>query len=685
MKKFIYFSVIIIALINASCCNNKCDMIKSTCKDVDTSNITESEIDSVINGLITANGQEFKERITKGVRQTASLWTSKDGDYKLFKEFCLGNFEKNQGKLLNRVNTNFEILNGNFNKMSLELKQPLHIGTEEILPIDNLFGGFDPASHLTEDLFLNKIAFMITLNFPFYTLKEKTELGSKWTREEWACARAGDMFTSRVPSELIQKFSEVNTNADTYISEYNIYMGNLVNDKNETLFPKDLKLISHWGLRDELKSNYNATNGIEKQKMIYEVMKNIINQTIPKEVINSNKYNWNPGKNIVFDNSKEIKFTPEPNTRYEHLLNTFKVEKDIDKFNPKFPTFIQRQFESNMEIPQEDVEKLFITFISAPEVKEVANLISKRLNRKLEPFDIWYDGFKARSIISEDELNKIVAKKYPSKDAFEKNLPNLLASLQFTKDEATFITSRVTVDASRGAGHAWGAQMKSDKAHLRTRISKDGMNYKGYNIAVHEFGHNVEQTISLNNVDFYILNGVPNTAFTEALAFVFQKRDLELLGIKNPDVNKSSMLALDNFWACYEIMGVSLVDIYTWKWLYQNPDATSEQLKQQVIKIAKDVWNKYYSEIFGIKDQEILAIYSHMIDVPLYLSNYPIGHIIDFQIDKQIENKKFGEEILRMYKTGRIIPQLWMKEAVGNELSVTPMLESVNQALKIIK
>ncbi len=81
------------------------------------------------------------------------------------------------------------------------------------------------------------------------------------------------------------------------------------------------------------------------------------------------------------------------------------------------------------------------------------------------------------------------------------------------------------------------------------------MDYKGYNIAVHEFGHNVEQTITMNNVDSYMLNGVPNTSFTEAVAFLFQKRDLELLGLKNPNTEDEYYLALDNFWSSYEIMG----------------------------------------------------------------------------------------------------------------------------------
>ncbi|MFQ6093332.1 MAG: hypothetical protein ACE5OR_11800 [bacterium] len=55
------------------------------------------------------------------------------------------------------------------------------------------------------------------------------------------------------------------------------------------------------------------------------------------------------------------------------------------------------------------------------------------------------------------------------------------------------------------------------------------MNYKGYNIALHEFGHNVEQVFSLNRVDHTLLRGVPNTAFTEGFAFGLQPRDLLLI------------------------------------------------------------------------------------------------------------------------------------------------------------
>lgn len=462
-------------------------------------------------------------------------------------------------------------------------------------------------------------------------------------------------------------------------------MGNLLNNEGKNIFPKDLKLITHWGLRDELKANYNTENGLEKQKMIYEVMLKIISQEIPQIVINNAEYQWNPFQNKVYKQNKEVNFEKEADVRYQHIIDNFIANKNMDAYYPQYPNFISRKFELEMEIPQKDVEKLFTDFVSSPVVKDVASLISKRLNRKLEPFDIWYDGFKSRSTIPQEELDKITKAKYPNVDAIQKDLPNLLIKLGFSKDKANYIASKISVDPSRGAGHAWGTAMKTDLSHLRTRVGKEGMDYKGYNIAIHEFGHTVEQTISINDVDYYILHGVPNTAFTEALAFVFQKRDIELLGIKKEDSQKKYLMALDNFWSCYEIMGVSLVDMQVWQWLYEHPKANASELKEAVINISKEVWNKYYADVFGVKDQPILAIYSHMISDPLYLSNYPIGHLIEFQIDQYLDNKKFADEVTRIYTYGKIIPQLWMKNAVGNEISIQPTLKATEEALKNIK
>jgi oligoendopeptidase F len=208
------------------------------------------------------------------------------------------------------------------------------------------------------------------------------------------------------------------------------------------------------------------------------------------------------------------------------------------------------------------------------------------------------------------------------------------------------------------------------------------MNYKGYNIAIHEFGHTVEQTITLHNVDYYMLNGVPNTAFTEAIAFLFQKRDLKLLGMEQQSNQRQHLLALSNLWSSYEIMGVSLVDMNVWKWMYDHPNATPEELKNAVTRIAKEIWNKYYAEVFGVKDSPILAIYSHMISSPLYLSNYPLGHLIHFQIEQYVEDKDLAKEITRMLEQGKITPQQWMKGAVGNKVSNKPLLNAADEAVE---
>jgi hypothetical protein len=132
----------------------------------------------------------------------------------------------------------------------------------------------------------------------------------------------------------------------------------------------------------------------------------------------------------------------------------------------------------------------------------------------------------------------------------------------------------------------------------------------------------------------------------------------------------------------YEIMGVSLVDMKVWNWLYKNPEATPEQLKDFVISAAKEVWNKYYAPVFGIKDQPILGIYSHMIDYPLYLPAYPLGHIIEFQIEHSIKGKNIASEMVRMLSQGKLVPQIWMKGAVGTEISVKPIISASEEALK---
>jgi hypothetical protein len=654
-------------------------------QNAERSPIGENTIENVISNLISNHGQDQENRISKGVRQVATLWRNSDGTEKEFETFCIQHFIGNQQELdmvFDRLTHYFEHLYGYMSRITLELNRQIHEDRGPIHNIDQLFGAYSPSAHLQDDFYNNKIAFIVALNFPYYNLSEKNILGSDWNARQWGFARLGDYFTARVPPVLMQELNQVYSDGRIYISEYNIFAGKLLNEQGTTLFPENMKLLAHWNIRDEIRSNYGQEGGLEKKEILYQVMLRIINQDIPKKVINNPEYQWNPYSNELFQNGQKINSEPEGTVRYEHLLANYKALRKTDPYYPDMNTYIKRRFDGSMEIPQEEVEALFREYASSPLLRDLGKLISKRLGRDLRPFDLWYDGFKGRSGISEESLDAITKDRYPNAEAFNNDLPRFLKKLGFDSEMSEFIAARIDVDAARGSGHAWRTSMRDMPSHLRTRIGQDGMDYKGYNIAIHEYGHNVEQTISTHFVDNYFVNGIPNTAFTEALAFMFQRRDLELLGIKHEDPLKDQMEVLDVFWDNYEMMGVSLVDMEVWKWMYENPDANAGQLKQAVIEIAKEIWNEYFADVFGERDIPLLAIYSHMIQSPLYLSNYPYGRLIMFQLEDHISGKDFADEVMRIFSLGQLTPRQWMQQATGQQISNKPLFDAVESALR---
>lgn len=639
-------------------------------------------------GQMTADDASVDGKLLqRGASQVAALWQAEDGTAEEFVQFVKDNYAtspKARRELFEKLSTAYEVLLGTQNQVAIELSLPTILAGPEPTNIDYIMSAFNPYSHLWNDLYENKVAFITILNFPNFTLQEKNEMGGNWSREQWAYARMGDMFTSRVPAALNKETAQANADAENYIASYNIMMGHLLDKKGNKLFPENMVLLSHWNLRDEIKSNYaNLPNAREKQEMIYQVMLRIINGTIPLEVINNGAYDWAPYSNLTWKDGAEVTLAAEDTRRYERILAHYKTMLKVDEYEPQRPTGIARNFESGMEIAPEEIEALFVNLISSPQAKKVGKLIKKRLGRDLRPYDIWYDGFKSRSAISEDDLTAQTQAKYPTPEAFEADMPRMLVELGFSDADAQFIASKIKVQGARGSGHAWGAAGRWENSLLRTRIGGEGMDYKGYNIAVHEFGHNVEQTIDLYLIDHFMMAGVPNTGFTEALAFVFQKRDLKLLGY---DQQIDDNTTLDIFWGLYEIMGVSLVDMRVWQWLYAHPQATAAELRDATITIAKDVWNKYYQPVLGEKDSPILAVYSHMVNSPMYLPYYPLGHIVEFQLEEHLakftDKKAFADELMRIYKLGRLTPNHWMQQAVGASVSTDPILNAVDRIVK---
>ncbi len=638
--------------------------------------------------LLQKLGEGEKFRIERGVEQVAGLWRSADGSAGEFAAFCRENLVAGGAPLENlfkKLEFYSEALGGHFGEMSLDKDQPVDLDWGEITPLDIVMNEFNPAAHLSEDLFQSKLAFISLLNFPVYTLAEKTAMGPQWDRRQWAYARTAGSNTTRLPSAANQAISAKMAAAGRYISDYNLYMDSLLGADLKPLFPADMKLICHWGIRDELKARYADKLGLPKQKAIYKAMERIIRQEIPEVMVNSGRYQWEPFSNAVYDQGKRVETAPEPDTRYKTFLDTFQAMRLMDAYSPLYPDHIRRSFDVNREIPEKEIDAMFRELLASPQVRKVAALVRSRLGRPLQPFDIWYPGLRSGSTLAEEELDKIVREKYPDAAAFEKDLPKILVRLGFSPERAAYIAPKVQVDPARGSGHNAQTQSRKFKSRLRTRVAAGGMNYKGFNIALHEFGHAVENILDLYLIDHYSLAGVPNGAVTEAFAFVFQERDLEVLGIAENDPNQKELKVLDTFWSAYEIMGVSLVDMQAWHWLYAHPQATPGELKRAVIAIAKEVWNRYYAPVFGVRDQVILAVYSHMIDYTLYLPHYALGNVIQFQLEDYLKDKVLGPEMERMCAAGNILPQLWMKNAVGSEISVKPLLKAVDRALKLAK
>ncbi len=664
--------------------------------------LSPESLKSLEDELAKSHGEAARERAKRGLVQAASLWRASDGDAAAFGEVARTHFlvdPAKRGELFSRMQRVLESVDGHLLEVVRDLREHSDLDRGEILAFDEAMAGWDPSAHVLDDLFGNRLAFAVLLNFPLTTLQERLEKGPSWSRREWAEARLCERFGKRVPADVSQAVSTASADSSRYVAGYNLRVHHLLDEKGRRLFPAGKRLLSHWNLRDEIKASYgDPKDGLAKQRAIQKAMERIVTQTIPKAAIDSPWVDWNPFTNEVTVTTsaepgtppvpKELSLSaaPEGDARYAKLLAGFRASRLVDPYAPAAPTHIARKFDEDRQIPEARVREMLEAVLSSPSFAETGALVRRRLGRPLEPFDVWYAGFRDRGPYTEGQLDAITRKRYPTPEAFGKDVPRLLSALGFPEERAREVAANVVVDPARGSGHAWGAARRGDKAHLRTRVAADGMDYKGYNIAVHELGHNVEQTFSLNFVDHTLLSGVPNTAFTEAIAFVFQERDLELLGLAKADAKGRALATLNTFWGTAEIAGVALVDMSVWRWMYAHPEATPAELKEAVLSISKEVWNRFYAPVFGVRDSVILGIYSHMIDSFLYLPDYPLGHLIAFQIERHVEKSPaVGPEIERMSRQGRLTPDLWMKGAVGAPVGPEALLAATKEALAEVK
>jgi hypothetical protein len=655
---------------------------------VDSINNLQDDVAQVTRKLTDKYGIENEERINRGVRHLADLWFDENGSGTDFQEFCMKQFIPSGAELDNALEIaeqQFESINGYKRELSIALQYPVVTMKRPVTELDRLFS----TSEINIDFYKSKLAMAIALNFPFYTNAEKEALGNGWSRKEWAMVRLGDLFDQRIdpknePDPLI-----LPDELRDYTSLYILSMDHILSPGLKVLFPEGTRLNSHNGLRDEIKALYSRNYPLERQWAISAIVMHIIHQTIPECMIGETTYYWEPEANKVYlkNGGKfvETDFKPEPDNRYKVLHHNMISKMRQDVKYPKGSTYLSRTFE-NSQLTEEKIVSLLESVVGAPEKKEVASLIGKKIGRKLEPFDIWYTGFSDNKDINMDELDKLVRQKYPTPIAFQQDIPNILKRIGFPEFEAEFLGEHVIVDAIPSGGFADGPEMKGASVYLRTRFEKDGLNYKGFRIGMHEIGHSVEQNVSTYMTDYYLLKGIPCSPYTEAMADLLAYRSPVGLGINQEYSDREKQgNTLAAFWFVCEMGSEALHEIRVWHWLYDHPEATVEELKKATIDIAKDVWNQYFADIFGERDVPVFAIYNHFISGALYLHSYPIGNIVLMQLEEHFEGKDFAEEMIRVCKIGKLTPDLWMIQATGEPLSSEPLLNAMRKALKANK
>jgi hypothetical protein len=624
------------------------------------------------------------ERASEGVHRVANRWQDSDGDSDEFKTFCEEHFvttDEDRTRLLDRYESAMGSLGGHLYEIRRHLRRWTDLRGDEMPEVDNAMAMFDPCPDLSDQLYKQKIAFIALLNFSRPDLETMLKDGENWSTDDWAEARIGKAFGPRIPAEVNDRARELEHKADMFVSEFHVPVGCMIDANGKSWFDKDRKLIAHWLIREEIKAGYTQDTGIDKQRALSWVMRRHIDGTIPKQVMNSTcEGKWNPKTNTIDDKDPGELVGP---ARYEQLNTQRSVAVDYDKYYDEHPTAIARKFDLEREIPEDAVEQLMIELLEAPVRDEIAKFLSKKLDRPLEAFDIYLEDISENA--SSAELEERVTSMFKDEIEFQNNIPKVLKGLGYNNEDADFLGSRVNVEIARGAGHAVRPGIPEYSAWLRTNRLDDCLGWDGFDIAMHELGHNLEQLISTHFVPRPLLRNVPNTACTEAFAFLYQNKAREVVGLPEEDEAKAFALAsVEGLLAACQIAGPSLVELYTWHWLYKNPEATSEMLRDEMLNIAKEVWNKYFKEYFGEDPYHILAAYQHMIAYPLYLPDYTIGHVISHQIKSHMRGKDLALETKRICSIGRLTPDQWMKNAVGSGISASQLIEDATTGLHLI-
>jgi len=622
--------------------------------------------------LVKRHGAKHKADIARGVHYCALVWSWKKEASGAFESFCAKHYHAPgvaRRKLLLKLDELSHLASGSIGMVVKLARHGLDVADEPLKPTDELLGAFAPGTHLQEDYRTFNLAALAQLNFG------TDDLTPPATRESWAARRLSSLGRTVIPADLQAEAAKRGTEVDSFVNGFNLHLDRIEYGDASIKFPKDTVRISHWGLRDFMTGLNGQPGALPKQRAIRDLMRRVVDGEVPGEIIGNSKTVWRQRDNTVLENGKVRKATPIGALRWGKFKLVYDAQRAIDP-HTRFGNIIDNKFKLEREIAEENIVGMLTEVLKAPVAGRVARFVVRQLGRPIEAHDIYFKRFQTG--VKKAPLGFDIRKRYPDAPALTTAIPGILEGLGFKKDRARWIGSKIRVDNSRSAGHAWGPSTMHDQQLLRVRVDKGGINEEEFSTYMHELGHCVEGVLTGYEMDYKCLWGVPNTAFTEGFAFTFQDQADFVLGRKpqhDPDVT-----VLQRFWEAFEIAGPALTEIRFFHWLYQHPKATAAEMHRAIRRIGDEVWTEFHARIFGAEGYGLMSVYSHMLWCSFYLADYPMGYIIAYQVRKYLRGKNLGREMQRMCSLGCIYPEQWMRAAVGQSISVNPLLDDTAAA-----
>lgn len=630
----------------------------------------------VIAALIKLHGTRHRADITNGVRASARVWNFRKEGYKTFAAFCRRQYvPPGAGKsaLLKRLDHLWNTLSGSMTIITKEMRAGLDLADNPLTPAEELLSGFTAASHLSEDYRRFHIAQLVQLNFG----TDRRDIPT--TREGWAARRLSKWGREVIPARLRAEASRMQAKVDQFVFGYNLHLDRFDFGDPDIVFPPGTRLISHWGLRDYMMQQYDAPQGLKKQRAILQLMRRVVDGAIPVAVLDNPQVHWHIPQGTLSTDGETRPARGHGALRWAHFRKLFQVHRKIDPYT-HYGNMIDAKFLEEREMEESRVRKILTDILGSTVGPQVGTYLEKRLGRPLEPFDIYFKQFLSGH--QKAPLDYDLTKRFANAEALQSAIPQILEQLGFAGDLARWIGSHVRVDNSRSAGHAWSPGTPHDMQLLRVRIPSEGVSEIEFSTFMHELGHCVEGVLTTYRMDYRSLWHVPNTALTEAFAFTFQDRADDVLGRQRTADPHLTML--QRFWEVFEIAGPALAEMEFFHWLYAHPRATPEQMQHAIRAIADRIWAKYHAQIFGKEGYGLLAVYSHILWCDLYLPDYPLGYVCAYQIRRFLRDKNLGVEMPRMCAAGKIDPDEWMRRAVGSPIDADPLLTDTAQAIRTL-